>query len=354
MGTRLAMSLPVQPHDRLFRAVFSEPEHAVGLLRAALPPGLTQQIDWTTLAPLRSSLVDSALQARYADVLFSVQLAGRPAILHLLVEHQSKPDRLMPLRLLGYMLRIWERLLRSKSARLPLPVIIPIVCHHSAKGWTVARALRELLALPRGELSELEPHVPSFEPIIVDLSEAADAALRTELLSALGRAALVCLTRVRGSKDVLGVLWRYRDAFAAVVEAPTGVGALALLVSYTLQATEAPPERLRPFFDQLGERAKEAFMTGAQMLIEQGRAEGLAKGLAKGRAEGEAKGKAEGEAKGKAEGKAELLLRLLRLKYGDLPEGQLARLRGATNDELERWAERVMTAATLDEVFEGR
>ncbi|MBI3202436.1 MAG: Rpn family recombination-promoting nuclease/putative transposase [Myxococcales bacterium] len=69
----------MQPHDRLFRAVFSEPEHAVGLLRAALPPGLTQQIDWATLSPLRAGLVDSALQARYADVLFSVQLAGRPS-----------------------------------------------------------------------------------------------------------------------------------------------------------------------------------------------------------------------------------------------------------------------------------
>ncbi len=190
------------------------------------------------------------------------------------------------------------------------------------------------MALPRDEFPELEPHVPSFEPIIVDLSEAADDALRAELLSALGRAALVCLTRVRGSEDVLGVLWRFRDAFAAVLEAPTGVGALALIVSYILQATEAPPERLRPFFDELGERAKEAFMTGAQMLIEQGRAEGLAKG--------------------KAEGKAELLLRLLRLKYGELPEGQPDRLRGATNDDLDHWAERVMTAATLDEVFEGR
>ncbi|MBI3202440.1 MAG: hypothetical protein HYZ29_12940 [Myxococcales bacterium] len=45
-------------------------------------------------------------------------------------------------------------------------------------GWKAARTLRQLLALPRGEFSELEPHVPSFDPIIVDLSEAADDALR--------------------------------------------------------------------------------------------------------------------------------------------------------------------------------
>ncbi len=79
-------------------------------------------------------------------------------------------------------------------------------------------------------------------------------------------------------------------------------------------------------------------MTGAQMLIEQGRAEGLEKG----------------RAEGKAEGKAELLLRLMRRKYGKLPAGVSKRLRGAAGDDLGRWAERVMTAATLDEVFEGR
>ena len=87
-------------------------------------------------------------------------------------------------------------------------------------------------------------------------------------------------------------------------------------------------------------------MTGAQMLIEQGKAEGLAKGRAEGRAEG--------EAKGKAEGKAELLLRLLRRKYGRVPAGVTKRLRGAASGDLDRWAERVVTEASLDEVFEGR
>ncbi|MCK6533005.1 MAG: hypothetical protein L6Q84_08545, partial [Polyangiaceae bacterium] len=82
----------------------------------------------------------------------------------------------------------------------------------------------------------------------------------------------------------------------------------------------------------------EASMTGAQMLIEQGKAEGLAKG----RAEGEAKGK------------AELLLRQMRRKYGRVPAWVAKRLRGAASADLDRWAERVVTEASLDAVFEGR
>jgi hypothetical protein len=42
---------------------------------------------------------------------------------------------------------------------------------------------------------------------------------------------------------------------------------------------------------------------------------------------------------------------LLQLKYGDLPEPALARLHSASVDELDRWAERVLTAATLGEVL---
>ena len=91
-------------------------------------------------------------------------------------------------------------------------------------------------------------------------------------------------------------------------------------------------------------------MTGAQMLIEQGKAEGLEKGLAKGLE----KGLAKGLEKGRAEGKAELLLRLLRRKYGRVPAGVAKRLRGAASGDLDRWADRVMTAAGLEDVFDSR
>ena len=38
-----------QPHDRLFRFVFGEPEQAGELLRAALPPEVCAAIDWASL-----------------------------------------------------------------------------------------------------------------------------------------------------------------------------------------------------------------------------------------------------------------------------------------------------------------
>jgi len=72
---------------------------------------------------------------------------------------------------------------------------------------------------------------------------------------------------------------------------------------------------------------------------------------AEGRAEGEAKGKAEGEAKGKAEGKAELLLKLLTLRFGELPQAARARLAAADEQALMRFTERVLNASSIDEVL---
>ncbi|HTV20991.1 MAG TPA: DUF4351 domain-containing protein [Polyangiaceae bacterium] len=64
----------------------------------------------------------------------------------------------------------------------------------------------------------------------------------------------------------------------------------------------------------------------------------------------EAKGRAEGKVQGKIEGKAELILRLVRLKFGEVPEAVRGRVVSAASEELDGWAERIITASTLDEL----
>ncbi len=62
-------------------------------------------------------------------------------------------------------------------------------------------------------------------------------------------------------------------------------------------------------------------------------------------------GKAEGMAEGRAEGKAELLVKQLRLRFGGLSTEARERVAAATNEELDRWAERILTAESLDDVL---
>jgi len=69
--------------------------------------------------------------------------------------------------------------------------------------------------------------------------------------------------------------------------------------------------------------------------------------LAASKAEGEAKG----EAKGRAKGKADVLLKLLGLRFGDVPETSRARIEAAKPEQLDVWIERVLTAETLEQVL---
>ncbi len=66
---------------------------------------------------------------------------------------------------------------------------------------------------------------------------------------------------------------------------------------------------------------------------------------------GQAMGKAEGKAEGRAEGKAEMLLRLLRRRFDSLPETVMAKVRNASEDQLNEWADNILDAQTLDMVF---
>ncbi len=58
-----------------------------------------------------------------------------------------------------------------------------------------------------------------------------------------------------------------------------------------------------------------------------------------------------GEAKGRQEGEAAVLLRQITLKFGPPTKTLKARLESADPDQLLEWAERLLGAETLEDVF---
>jgi flagellar biosynthesis/type III secretory pathway protein FliH len=71
----------------------------------------------------------------------------------------------------------------------------------------------------------------------------------------------------------------------------------------------------------------------------------------KGREEGRQEGHEEGHEEGLQRGEARILTAQLRLRFGDLPADIHQRIEAADADTLLRWSERVLTAATLDEIL---
>jgi len=70
--------------------------------------------------------------------------------------------------------------------------------------------------------------------------------------------------------------------------------------------------------------------------------------------EGREEGIALGEARGQLEGKSALLLKQIALKFGPLTPSTLAQIHAASPQQLDHWAERILTAPDLDSLMRGK
>jgi predicted transposase/invertase (TIGR01784 family) len=334
------MTEPKQPHNSLFLKTFSVIEHAAAELRAVLPAELVARIDFSTLALCPGSYIDEALSGSQSDLLFSVQVSGKPALLYLLFEHQSSPDKLMALRLLGYIVRILVRHVDEAEAGrdvLPLPVVIPVVLHHGEAGWTATSRLEDLFDRELVEEAGLSELIPRLSFVLDDLRHVTDEELERRALGLVPTLTLWAFRDVRNPVRLKRSLRRWARSITELYAAPNGWEALATIFRYIAIVADAS---VAPSLVQ-AMAAAEANVKDAQMTTI------AEKWTAEGRAEGEARGRAEG----KAEGKADTLRKLLTLRFGELSEPTQLRIAGASEAELDRWVERVLTADTLDAVL---
>jgi flagellar biosynthesis/type III secretory pathway protein FliH len=92
---------------------------------------------------------------------------------------------------------------------------------------------------------------------------------------------------------------------------------------------------LQGFAKQLGPRAEKTAMTLAERLEQKGIEEGIE----------------EGRKQGHRAALAETLLLQLEVKFGAIDDATRERLLAASDEELKHWSVRVLTAASLDELF---
>jgi hypothetical protein len=322
---------PPNPNDALFRSVFSNPEHAAGELRHILGPRLSAPIVWSSLTPCPGSFVDEALRGRQSDLLFTARCGEKAVLLYLLFEHQSTNDPLMAYRILVYTVRIWEQHLRGDPKARLLPPILPVLLHHSERGWTSPTTLHGVIDLDADTLALFAPHLPSFSFLLDDISTERDEALRMRAMTALGRLALFCLRHAREPLELLDALSRWLDLVGQVRGAPGGMEALARIWRYIFVVSNpAEPEDLvKQLIAVVGQGSKEEVMSVADWLEQKGRQEGR---LDKGR---------------------KMLLKQLRARFGEVPPSAEARIQAAEEDQLDTWFDRGLSAPTLDDVLVG-
>src|ERR1700761_7763930 len=96
-------TLDKQLHDGFFKQALSDPRSASIFLREHLPRDVAALLGPELPEPVPASFVDERSKQHHADLLFRVRLKdGCDALVFILIEHKSAPQRLARLQLLRY------------------------------------------------------------------------------------------------------------------------------------------------------------------------------------------------------------------------------------------------------------
>ncbi len=189
-----------------------------------LPKEVIDAIDLKSLELVPGDTVSSQLDERFADALFKADFkAAGPGFIWLLLEHQSVPDRWMPLRVLEHQTRLWSRWRKDNPEAKFLPPFLCVVVHHGEGGWNARTRLHDLVA-GLDEVPALKRYVPDFELIVDDLAFQSDELLLKRPLGTLPKVVLWALRDARHDERLLQTLRTWLHPLARLsAEAPEDV-----------------------------------------------------------------------------------------------------------------------------------
>jgi hypothetical protein len=299
------------------------------VLRQLVGMDIAQQLDWRSLRVEPGTYVEEALRDMMSDLLFSVRFRGseRRALVYLLWDHQRQPDRMMPLRLHNYGGRALHDYTQTKSA-IPgyVPTLIPLLVYQGPGDWPGPYLLSELSHLPG------EPAPPVLMDLSMIVHNLHDDSLPPSELTVLAKTTF-WLMRLAALEELVIANAARIAGWLDEVHETYGYGDYRSLMEYVAAAGKESG-MIEAIVEHTGEGMKKEAMSTLDWIQKKAREEGFENGRREG-----------------VEGFRALLLRQLELRFGTVPARVRAKVRAATPSQLECWALRVVTAASLAEVL---
>jgi predicted transposase YdaD len=310
------------PHDALVRGIFGEPRFMAEELRTVLPRELLATLRLDSLAPVDGSFIDEALRETSADLLFSVGLHGAgTGLVHVLFEHQSTPDEGMPLRLLRYQTRIWERHAAEHPGESRLPPILTVLLFQGPKPWPWPTRFSGAVALDDAQRAAFGRHLLDFEFVLDDLARQTDAQILGRASDAIVRLTLFALRNARANSRLFELVATAMSTMRNDLRGREVGPAIARLARYAVNVDEVSIKAVRSAFDNalVPTEWSEAMTTTADYM--------------------------------RAEGHRESLLVQIEVKFGPLDPAIRVRVEDASPEQLIIWIRRIVVVDSLAKVF---
>jgi len=307
------------PHDRYFKAVFSDKHNVEGLLQGALPE-IYNNIDLQTLQIDNNSYIKKELQTEFSDIVYSCKYGEKKIKIALLFEHKSTEDINVEMQMLHYIISIWEHNFKQKERYIP---VIPIIFHHGENKLQL-NAFEHFKEFPE----ELKKYIPFFECELIDLS-----CLEAEQIVNLYKIAGVSFSMIvfkyarNNPEKIFEVFERFNNIFESLSASKQGKDLIFTSTIYIAMSSVLDKDKIVSGFEKLsreaGDIAKSTWEIEREKALLEGRLEGIEEGIEK------------GIEKGRVEGIEKVAIELIKKKFSDntisdvtgLSEKQVSKIR---------------------------
>jgi predicted transposase/invertase (TIGR01784 family) len=270
------------PHDRFLRKMMHSKEVAQEFFNLHLPVNIKEKLNLDSIELQSDSFVDGKLHGQITDLLYSARFGERDGYLYILTEHQSTPEKLMPFRMMKYVVAIMERHLVQNNTDV-LPVVVNMVAYTGAGPYNYSTDIFDLF----GGDKEFAREILLKPFTLVDFSKLDEKELKPFLNN-------LFLVKIMRGVHVSGVFMVMEDLAPQLRElAELGKNEyISVGMRYIFEVCGAPPEQdvndITKLLIDISSKTKcEANMiTVADLLRRQGREDGMKEGIRKGMNEG--------------------------------------------------------------------
>jgi predicted transposase YdaD len=324
-------------HDNGYKLLFSHAALVADVLRGFVKEDWVKEVDFESMERVEGSYVSDNLRRRESDMLWKVKWRGRSLYVYVLLEFQSRVDRFMAVRLMGYLALLYQDLIKQKalapSGKLP-PVFL-LVLYNGKRHWRAALDVADLIEPVPGGLETYRPHL---RYALLDEARVPEMELESE------RNMAAALFRLEKSRD----LDEFQRAVALVAADPQLDDSFRRSVHTWLTQVLMPAKfpgfplaearSLEEVDTMLAENVKRWTREWKKEGIEEGLKKGLQKGLKKGREEG-------------LRVAHDLLLSQMADRFGPLPVKIRRQVEGIKDvDELKKLGNRLLVASSLNDL----
>jgi predicted transposase/invertase (TIGR01784 family) len=314
----------ISPHDRFFRGLMDNPKVAREFFEANLPDALKKEVDLSTLTLKKDSFIGDDLRLQVADLLFEVSIKKEKGYFYLLTEHQSTPQKLMPFRILKYMIAIQEQHL-AKHKTKTLPFVYPLLLYGGKNKYPYSTDLFSLF----GPHEEVARRVWTKPYQLIDLTQIPDEKLAPYLF--FGTMAQI-MKHIR-DLDLLPFL-RKSLALLKKIEETGEESYTVRSITYFIEAGNIPDGQkfIELVSRELATLKEEDVMTLAEQWEKKGIEKGIQQGMQQGMQQGVQQGMQQGMQQGAFEEKRQIALGMLQEK---LPLSLISKVTGLSEKDLE-------------------